>query len=256
MSEPDLLRREPAGPPRGSLLLLPGNDLVPEFYAPLLERLAARGLRAAAVRVPSFLGETGDVPAGWEGPIRRALAATRAHLSGGGLLVGHSLGGLLALLVAARRPPEVRRLALLEPAIAPWQALARRAAAAYRVGVVERDRDRFVNWTGAVRRVARPEAFPPEALELYLSARRRGDPALAGALLAALPALYPLPFDRVEVPVLLVRGARSGWRATLGAWLLAGRLGDARLEVVPEAAHWLANEADDALADALARFAR
>jgi pimeloyl-ACP methyl ester carboxylesterase len=232
---------------------VPGNDLSPPFYRRLCEALAAEGLTATATSVPAFVGCGPE--AGWEDLVDALLADVRVHLAEGGVLVGHSLGGLLAFLAAARRPPEVERLVLLEPAIAPWASLARRAAESYRRGVVERDRDRFVNWTGAFRRVARPAAFPREALDLYLANRRAGDPTRVAALLEALPGLYPLPFARVEAPVLLVRGARSGWRAALGARSLRGRFRGAQLEVIRGAAHWLANEADAAVAAATARFA-
>ncbi|MGE0707485.1 MAG: alpha/beta fold hydrolase [Planctomycetota bacterium] len=232
-------------------MLVPGNDLSPPFYRPLCERLAAHGLTTTAVHVPAFVGQ--GPAASWDDLVERLLADLALHQPAGGALIGHSLGGLLAFLAAARRPPQVQRLVLLEPAIAPWAPLARAAARTYRRAVVERDRDRFVNWTGSFRRVARPARFPGWALELYLQNRRAADPERVGALLDTLGQVYPLPIAEVEVPVLLLRGASSGWRAALGQRALRGRFRDARVEVIPRAAHWLANEADEAVAAAVVR---
>jgi pimeloyl-ACP methyl ester carboxylesterase len=241
----------PAGRGVGRLsrtLLLPGNDLDGPFYAGLCEALRERGHDVEALSIPAFLGRH-EGPADWEGLSEHVSE----RLGAGAVLLGHSLGGLLALLVAARRE-DLRGLVLLEPAIAPWVSLARKAARAYRRDVVERDRDRFVNWTGTFRRIHRPERFPAAAMERYLTHRRDADPAIVGGLLEALPDLYPLPFEQVRAPVLLLRGARSGWRAGLGAWTLARVLPRARVQTVPAAGHWLANEADDAVADAVAPF--
>jgi pimeloyl-ACP methyl ester carboxylesterase len=201
--------------------------------------------------VPAFQGKGS---AGWDALVEGTLAAVAAHLEPGGMLVGHSLGGMLAFLAAARRPPHMARLALLEPAIAPWRSLARRAAAAYGRDVQGRDRDRFVNWTGTFRRVVDPARFPPQAIELYLAVRRSADPAVVGGLLEGLESLYPLPFACVDVPVLLLRGEASGWRARLGASLLGRRLTDARLRTVPRAGHWLMHDADPAVAKLLRDF--
>ena len=202
----------------------------------------------------AFVGQGDAAAASWPALVEAVLAAARAHLSPGGVLVGHSLGGLVALLAAGAPGAEgvIGRLALLEPAIAPTARLARRAARAYRGRVAFGDRARFENWTGSFRRLARPEAFPAWALERYLANRARGAPAVTGALLDALPALYPLP--RPRAPALVLCGAASGWRARGGAWLVARRLG-ARRVTVPAAGHWLANEADAAVAAALLQFA-
>ena len=78
---------------------------------------------------------------------------------------------------------------------------------------------------------------------------------MVGALLEALPALYPLPFAEVSVPVLLLRGAHSGWRARLGTRVLSHMLPNARVEVIPRAAHWLVNEADADVARTITAFA-
>lgn len=232
-----------AGAPRA--LLLPGADLRAEFYRPLLERLAARGRTTTALTLGPALARLG-----WPGLLDALHTAWDAHAGPDGLLVGHSFGALCALLLAARRPAGLCRVALLEPAIAPTRRLAAWAAARYRRQALTREREAFVNQPGGFTRVADPERFPAGALALYLAARREDDPAPLGALLEQAAALHPPPAP--AVPTLVVRGARSGWQPRLGAWLLARRLG-ARLVTIPGAAHWLANEADDEVAAAIAQ---
>lgn len=224
-------------------LLLPGADLRAAFYRPLLDRLAARGVTTTALTIGPDLARLG-----WPGLLDALHAAWDAHAGPDALLVGHSFGALCALLLAARRPAGLGRVALLEPAIAPTRRLAAWAAARYRRQALVRDRDGFVNRPGGFTRVARPERFPAGALALYLAARREDDPAPLGALLEAAAPLHPPPAP--GVPVVVVRGARSGWQPRLGAWLLARRLG-ARLVTIPGAAHWLANEADEEVATAI-----
>jgi pimeloyl-ACP methyl ester carboxylesterase len=237
---------------RGRALLVPGNDLCADFYRSLLEALADRGLTTTALTLPAFVGRGG--PTTWESLTDHVLSSAQTHLGAGGLLIGHSLGGLLALLAALRDPPSVDRLALLEPAVAPLAALARAAGARYQRDVVEKDRDRFTNWTGAFRRLNDPDTYPQASLDLYLRARREGDPTIVGSLLTTMPELYPLPFRSLKTPTLLLRGAKSGWRAAIGGVSLATLIPSARSQVIPNAAHWLVGENDSCVADALVGF--
>jgi pimeloyl-ACP methyl ester carboxylesterase len=238
-----------SGPARA--LVVHGYDLGAEFYLPLAERLAARGLPTTLVTLPGFDGEPPLAAPGWT-PLVDAIVAALPPAPA--TLVGHSLGGLLALLAAARRPPSLSRLVLLEPVSFPWRWLARLAAARYLDGVVRGPRDGFVNSNGLSRRVADLGAYPPAALELHLAARRRADRATGEALFASMESLYPLPCRQVEVPCLVVVGRASGWRARWLARRLARRLPRVTLTELPRAAHFLLHEADDALADAVSAF--
>jgi pimeloyl-ACP methyl ester carboxylesterase len=234
------------GPARA--LLLPGNDLPADFYAPLAGALAARGLTTAVARLPGFAGEPPLPAPSWEALCDEVLAGAPP------ILLGHSMGGMLALRAAARRPEALRHLVLLEPAILPWRWLARAAGRRYLSAVVHGPRDGFVNWNGLARRVAEPDRYPPAAIARYLAARRAGDRPTGEALFATLGDLYPLP--RPPIPTLLVSGGAAGWRARLVAARLAARLRPTAWVEVPGAAHFLVNEADDAIASHVARFVR
>lgn len=169
------------------------------------------------------------------------------------ILIGHSMGGLIALLAAARRPRALAHLVLLEPAVFPSRWMAALAARRYLATVVRGDRTRFVNSNGATPRVHHLERYPRAAIDLYLEGRRTADRATGEALFGALPRLYPLPYRRVDVPTLLVSGGEIGWRGRALRRGLVRALAPRHLSC-PGAAHWLVNEADDAVADAIAEF--
>ena len=233
------------------VVVLPGNDLCAEFYAGLGAALAARGLAASLFTVPGYDGTPAITPFGWA-PLLDALGgAVREALGEGGILVGHSFGGLVALVLAARLP-EVRRLVLLEPAVIPSATIARFGAWWYTREVFGGDRGAFTNRGPWYRRVHDPGRFPADVMARVLESQRGTDVAMAQALRVDLPSLYPLPFDRITAPTLLIRGGSSGPVMALGQRWLARQLRDARCEVVADAGHWLANEQDDALAALIA----
>lgn len=244
------MKRIEVGPQGGvRALLLHGNDLCAEFYRPLAEALAAHEIGTTLVTLPGFAGEAPLGAPSWPA----MAAAVRAELADTRVLIGHSLGGALAWLVARDRPAAVERVVLLEPALLPWRWLAEAALERYRKNVVHGGGDRFESWSGAFHRVADPARYPAWAIELYLASRRASDRATVDTLVAELPALHPVA--PLPQPTCLVRGARSGRAHGLVNRLVARRLG-ARFEVLPRAGHWLANEDDAALAERIARFVR
>lgn len=238
------------GPAPARALLVHGNDLCAPFYRPLAEQLAARGLSTTLTTLPGFHREPPLPAPSWQAMVDLVIEALPPAPA---LLIGHSMGGLIALLAAARRPAALERLVLLEPAIFSSRWVARTAARRYLGRVVRGDREQFVNWNGAARRVHDPEAYPGWAIDLYLDSRRSGDRATSEALFSTLPSLYPLPCDRIEVPVLLVTGAEAGWRGRFLRRKLVRQLAPEQA-VIPGAAHWLANEADAEVAQRIAEF--
>jgi pimeloyl-ACP methyl ester carboxylesterase len=236
-------------------MLVPGNDLCGEFYVPLAEEMASRGISTTLLTLPGYHGVPGLDTPGWGPMVDDLEGALATHLEGGGTLIGHSLGGLLALLLAARRPAQVERLVLLEPAVVPWRWVARLGAKQYQRVVVRGDRSRFLNEPGAFRRVHDLERFPPWAIDLHLEVRQKSDPAVSEGLIESLVPAYPLPVEDVRVPALWLRGAGSGRWPWLAAGLMRRRFRGLTVEVIEGAAHWLANEQDGAVADAVARFA-
>ena len=236
-------------------LILPGNDLCAPFYLPLAEQLAARGLQVTLVTLPGYDGTPGLDPVSISAVLDWLRPLVRTSVGPEGVLIGHSLGGLLAALLAADSRVDIGSLALLEPALVPWRWLAKRMACRYEKHTVDSDRS-TINPKGAwYRRIHDPQAFPPAAMAIAVRCRNQSDPAIARAFIEGFEELYPLPLDQIDVPTLLLRGESSGWVMARGQRVVQRRIRGSRSVVIPEAAHFLANENDRAIADAIAEAA-
>lgn len=236
------------GAERGRVAVLHGNGLCGAFYRPLADRLAARGVASVLFDLPGFAGAPAAPRPGWAGFLDAIEPAVREALGPDGVLVGHSLGGLTALLLAPRLP--LQGLVLLEPAVVPWPWLGRVAAALY-VRREFRGETGFRNRGGWYWRLHDPATFGAEWFALAAASHARADPAVVAGLHADLPSIYPLPFAAVTVPVVVVRGASSGRVMAWGQRDLVRRLPVARAVTVERAGHWLVNEQDQALAEVL-----
>ncbi|MFT4627108.1 MAG: esterase [Myxococcota bacterium] len=250
----DTLVVEAADPHLGTAIVLHGNDLCGPFYAPLADRLAGAGFDVVLVTMSGYGGEPPLEPVTLDGMLAEVGDLVRAQTAPV-TLIGHSLGGLVAFATAAREPEAVLRLVLMEAPIVPWKWLAQRAADRYDRQVVDGDRSQFENRGPGYTRLHSPDAFPEEAMQTALRCRRLSDPNTPKQLIATGAAMYPLPYDAVTQPVLLVRGASSGFMLRASQWDLQWRLPNATSVVIDEAGHWMANENDPALASAIVEFA-
>jgi carboxylesterase len=108
-----------SSPSADAVLLIHGFTGSPWDVRPLGEALAARGYRVKGVRLPGH-GSTPEAMLGvswrdWEETCEDALSSLSSHprVFVGGL----SMGAMLALLLAARRPDRVHGLSLMAPAM-------------------------------------------------------------------------------------------------------------------------------------------
>lgn len=109
----------------GTLVFSHANGFPAGTYGVLFAHWEAAGLRVAAVERfghdPRF-----PVASGWRGLRDELLLRVEQEAQAGGQpvwLVGHSLGGLLSLLAACRRPEWVRGLVMLDsPVVTGWRA--------------------------------------------------------------------------------------------------------------------------------------
>jgi carboxylesterase len=210
---------------RAAVLLLHGLGGSAEDLEPLGASLAARGFVVRAPRLPGHGAgwrELAQQPRqAWRQAAEAALFSLR---HGEGVervaLVGYSLGGLLALDLAARFP--VAALVLLAPALKPWSRLA---------GLL---------W-----------ALGPLARLVPLGER-------AGFLVAAYQVLHLMREVGAEgrggeVPLLVVQGLRDRVVDPAAARKLAAREG-ARLLEVAQAGHDLLGEAQTEVVGAVLAF--
>lgn len=172
------------------------------------------------------------------------LAALLLHLGLARVtLVGCSQGSRVALDFALQYPERVARLVLASPTISGWRydgpppAQAAELDAADAAGDLDRVNELEMQiWVDGPHR--RPDEVNP--LVRFL-ARTMNDIALAneGAALAERP-LTPPAIDRlaeVGVPVLIIAGQLDQARTRAAAAHLAVKLPNARLEIIPGAAH-------------------
>jgi carboxylesterase len=225
---------ELAGRPGGAdvALLLHGLTGTPFELRPVAERLARAGVRCVAPAMaghesPEALARTSWHD--WVDGARSALSSlgeTRRTM-----VVGSSMGALVACVLAAERPGGVDGVALLAPALelhplgqlAGW--LARNTPVASWIPAIPK---------GGGSDVADPEARAANPCMESVPFRAVGELL---ALQAHVEALLP----RVRCPALVVAGAQDGTVTVAGARRMAGRLGGgARFVVLPRSRHLVA----------------
>jgi pimeloyl-ACP methyl ester carboxylesterase len=213
--------------------------------------------------VPELPGHGGSDPLPAAGSLTSYADGLAALLDGPAAVVGHSLGGAIALRLAIRRPQLVSALVLagaagissgsrrarygltitglLKPGrkIAPHRERVARSAALKTLV--------FGRW-GA----SDPPALPPEMAEAFLSGPARHTDTVSAA--KALVRDDPRPdLDRVRCPVLLLWGARDNQLPIGDAFEYARRL-RAPLRAIADCGHLLIGERPEACADAITSF--
>jgi pimeloyl-ACP methyl ester carboxylesterase len=213
--------------------------------------------------VPDLPGHGGSDPLPAAASLTAYADSLAALLDGPAAVVGHSLGGAIALRLAIRRPEVVSALVLagaagissgsrrarygltitglLKPGrkIAPYRHRVARSAALKTLV--------FGRW-GA----SDPPALPPEMAEAFLSGPARHTDTVSAA--KALVRDDPRPdLDRVRCPVLLLWGARDNQLSVDDAFEYARRL-RAPLRVIADCGHLLIGENPEACADAIESF--
>lgn len=134
---------ETAGGGATPIHFLHGNGFAGGVYSPFLAGLYQRG---HGLVMPDCQGhgasDAGARFIGWEATARRAARVMDARLPGTGDIApigaGHSFGGIITLLMAAREPARFSRVVLLDPVLFPR---------AY-VRII-----RILNWLGVARRI-------------------------------------------------------------------------------------------------------
>ena len=206
------LRWESEGEPRGSLALVHGVMALAETWWRVGPALAGRGWRVAAVDLP---GHGGDVRRDGARDLDALVDGVAARLDGPvDLLVGHSLGAIVALGLRGRDPGAARALVLEEPpglgavdlgALATVIVHDAAAVRIDRVPLVARERRANPRWDpgDAERSVRGIEQADSEAIVAALNGPLRWD---LSALLAA-----------VDVPVLVLAARDAQGRFPLDA---------------------------------------
>ena len=226
-------------------LLLPGRRvLVPELpgHGGSEALPAAPNLNGFADRIAELAAREGFAPA----PV-----------------VGHSLGGAIALRLAIRRPESVSRVVLA--AAAGISSATRSARYALTITGILKPGRKIAPYRRLVARspvlkslvfghwgAADPQALPSEVVDAFLSGPARHTDTVSAARALVRDDLRG-DLDRVRCPALVLWGARDNQLPIGDAFDYARRL-RGRLRVIPDCGHLLIGERPDVCADAIESF--
>lgn len=215
-----------------------------DFTAAAAE-LARRGIGSVAVDLPGFGASAPPARAGGARDYADLLTAPLESLvEGPVVLVGHSFGGTVAAVVAARRPDLVRALVLVGAPVLRTPG-GRRAPVAYRL----------VRW--ARRRGLVSEARLERARQRHGSSDyRRATGVMREVLVRSVNESYEDELARLTMPVVLLWGAGDAEVPPRVAERAAELVGpSASLRVLSGVGHLVPTEAPGALAEAVGALA-
>jgi pimeloyl-ACP methyl ester carboxylesterase len=227
-----------------TLVFLHGTRVTRAMWRPQVAGLTDR-YRVVTVDLPGH-GVLADMP--FRMPRAVAIARSVINRTGGrAIVVGQSLGGYVAMELAATHPGHVAGLVLCNSTGEP-RSVARRAPRAVGIYLVDRVAERYLG-RGAPVHPDGPVAGPaPRATNgwLFKGGYRAAVTALRTSFMPQLAA-YP-------GPVLLVNGAADPlFRRGEGAFLAACR--DGRLHVIEGAGHLVNSEQPEVFNAAIREFA-
>lgn len=176
------------------------------------------------------------------------LDIARAHVA------GHSLGGMIAITLAARHPERVDRLAVLSAAAGRTEEERRKVMERIALIAEGIPGDHFKNslsrWFTDEFRAANPEL-----MEEYAARNKENDPACYAAAYAVLATGEVAPeLPRVRAPTLIVTGEHDlGSNPRMAAFMHAG-ITHSELRILPRLRHSILIEAPLLVAGQLERF--
>jgi pimeloyl-ACP methyl ester carboxylesterase len=174
-------------------------------------------------------------------------------------VLGHSMGGAIALRLAATWPEKVDRLILV--ASAPPDRMVPRFVASPPLPSFLRLGTALVLHQPRLREIVLRQGFydpaflSPEMVEEFRHiARIRGSTSCIVSILRDAAREQPLDLSRVSQPVLLLWGRHDRWPSLRVARWLADQIPDARLQVIERARHMVLEEQAEEANEAILAF--
>ncbi|MGZ5847475.1 MAG: alpha/beta fold hydrolase [Ramlibacter sp.] len=225
-------------------------------FAPQVETLASSGYRAVAWDMPGYGHSAPIEPYTFKGLAERCIALIDSLQCGHVVLVGHSMGGMVAQEVVARRPELVSRLVLAGTSAAfgkpdgEWQS----AFIAERTAPLDAGQTMAQLAEGLVPQMVGPGSLP-EGVRLAQHCMGLVNPATYRRALEAL-----LTFDRraelarIHVPTLLVAGEHDRNAPPAVMKKMAGAIAGSTYLELPGIGHLQNLEAPDEFDAAILSF--
>jgi pimeloyl-ACP methyl ester carboxylesterase len=212
-----------------TVVCLPGLGASGRSFAPLAPLAREHRL---LLWTPTLSTPITHTPLQWN---LEALADPSARLPSRFALLGSSFGSLISLAFALKHPHRVRALILVSPVTSVHRV--RRWALSLSTLVRIPKPFAFV-FAPAVARVLGGRDLPPEGrAEIVREARRLSPLEMLRRLRDILEADYLEALERLQVPTLVLHGARDHLVPLSDARDVARRIPGARLEVLREASH-------------------
>jgi pimeloyl-ACP methyl ester carboxylesterase len=229
------------------LLFISGFTISSAVFEPVLDRYASR---FECILFDNRASGRSDAP--WRPTSMPELAADAAGLIdalglGAAHVYGVSMGGMVAQELAIRHPERVRGLVLGGTTPGGPRAARPTLAELRALGAASRTRD--AGWLAAALFSPEFRRAEPARVRELLSVFARHRAAPHGVLAHFGAAIYHDTLSRlgrIQAPTLVVHGARDAMAPLANARLLAQRIPDAELAVVPDAGHAYLLERPDA----------
>lgn len=234
------------------------NGFPPAAYRPFLVPLTDRFHVIAFPARPLWPGSRPEEISGWH-PMADDLIRALDGLGVRDIVgIGHSMGAVLTLWAAVRRPDLFRAVVLIDPVILPphylWVArLMRRLGLVYRHALVQGALRRRRTWPDRetcfqyLREKPFFSRWPDESLRAYVEAgtRERTEggvelvypPEWEARLFALIPTDVWKSVPRLRTPALVIRGEHSGTFLPQAMDRMRRLLPGARYQVIPDAGH-------------------
>jgi pimeloyl-ACP methyl ester carboxylesterase len=226
------------------------------MFLPIVDRLWESGLRPGIQCLPGYMGKPLDGPLTFPG-LASALAAELDVLKEARvILLGHSIGGMLALEFAATFPGRVRALILsaTTPSFGSRDGSFQREFVQARLGPLDAGRTMAEMAAEAAPRLVGSAAASKAAPELVRLMSQVPEATFRAAIRCLVTFDRRADLARIAVPTLLIAGEEDTNAPLKTMTRMAEAIPGARLEVLPGIGHLAPLECPDRYADIVRCF--
>ena len=251
-------RLEVAAPTKPALVFLHGIGGRASGWAPVQQACAAAGHPSLAWDMPGYGESPAIEPYDFDGLADALAALMDAHGLQKAVLVGHSLGGMVALQMWARHPGRVAGLVLAasSPAFGHGSGDFQQAFIAQRLAPLEAGRSMAEVAAGLIPTMVAPGYQGPGLAQALVCMGSITPPAYKAALGALVRFEQRAALPTITVPTLCIAGEHDRTASPTVVQRMAEKIPNAQYQCLPGAGHLLTFEQPERFADALLPFLR